>query len=621
MCGICGVYSLKETVRHDRLIGMRDLMFYRGPDDSGVFFSETGQVGLGHRRLSIIDIIGGTQPMRSACGRYIIVYNGEIYNYIELKKRLKDLYPFRTNSDTEVLLASFVVWGLDCLAELNGMFAFALYDIKENRLILARDPAGIKPLYYYYNSDRFLFASEIKCILAYDKDAVYPDFSGIVDYLTFQYTLGDKTLFKDIKKLQPGEWLSIDVEGIKREKYFRYEFESDDKDFDATTDEFERFFKDSVRIQLRSDVPLGCHLSGGVDTGLITSEAAGRLNGDIDTFTAGFKEGGVFDDTEFASITAKFTSTRQHVVFPDKNDFLELFQKLIWHMDEPAAGEGMFPQYCVSKLAAEHVKVVLGGQGADELYGGYTRYYLHLWLTAMTRRVLGKAPEPGQDIPDLIPFLPQLKKYWPLWSKVMNGKPFPSEEELFFRTISRCPDLSDVLSSEALEALNGYSPKEEFTKIFNMPDKSVGTLNRILHFETTQWLPALLHVEDRMSMACSLESRVPFLDTRILSLAFRTPGRIKMFNGQIKSILRAIAAKRLPKSIYSRQDKIGFPVPIHSWGIDKEIQTIVGKVPQDLEKLFRPDYIEACFNPAGPGDRKLWGWLCLATWWKTFIGE
>lgn len=621
MCGLCGAYFYRGLVDRESLTKMRDIMSYRGPDSAGLYISSDGAVGLGHRRLSIIDLSqAANQPMVSPDGRYRIVLNGEIYNYLELREELKRRYQFRTSSDTEVLLACFSLYGLDCLAMFNGMFALAVYDAVERRLILARDPAGVKPLYYLHRPDRLLFSSEIKGILAYDDERGSPDFQGLADYLTFQYTLDDKTMFKGINKLAPGTWLTAGPNGLRQGRYFEIEFNPVFRSYDEAVQEFEIIFSDSIRLQLRSDVPLGCHLSGGLDTGLIAGEAVRQLDGPLEAFSAGFKEGGIFDDTAAARITADHLSLKHHIIYPDKSEFLALLGKLIWHMDEPAAGEGLFPQYCVSELAVQRVKVVLGGQGADELFGGYVRYFLHLWLTAITQRVLDHPAPQEFDLPNLTPSLPLLKDYWPLWQQVMNGSPFPDEEELFFRSIWRCPDLSEVLSPEAYhQALDGYSPREAFGDIFKRPPATASSLDKILFFETTQWLPALLQVEDRMSMAHSLESRVPFLDPRLMKYAFKTPGEHKMRDGQTKSLIRTAASRQLPEAIYTRKAKIGFPVPIHSWDLGRKLPDLLGELPADFQALFQPGYLKACMAPSTAVDRRLWGWLCLALWWKNYI--
>jgi len=620
MCGICGVILRQGLVDSAMIERMRDIMAYRGPDDCGLFVSKDRRVGLGHRRLSIIDLATGTQPMTCAFGCHTIVFNGEIYNYLELKAEFED-YPFRTGSDTEVILAAYERHGSDSLNTLNGMFAFAIHDARSGSLLLARDSAGIKPLYYYDGPEGFFFASEIKAILAGLGRKLPPDLRGVADYLTFQYTLDDRTMFQSVRKLAPGHWLRVDVQGLSQGRFFEYDFSRPEIRYEDAVESFDAIFTDAVRIQLRADVPVGCHLSGGLDTGLIAAKASRLLGGSLQAFTAGFAEGGIYDDTAYALITARHVGAEPHVVHPTREQLIEMLPKLLWHMDEPAAGEGLFPQYCVSRLAASQVKVVLGGQGADETQGGYIRYFLLLWLRAMTRAVHGQATAGDAfDLETLAPCLPQLKNYWPLWRQAIQGAPWPDAGELLYRMIVRAPALENMLVPEALRALDGYSPRAGFDVIFSRPGPNVDDLDKVLYFETTQWLPALLQVEDRMSMACSLESRVPFLDTRLLRMAFRMPGRIKMRDGRTKSLLREVAARELPEAIHARRDKIGFPVPLAAWGGQELMRELLGEVPAELAGMFRQDYLNACMGSGTPGDRRLWGLLCLSLWWKTFIG-
>jgi len=510
--------------------------------------------------------------------------------------------------------------GPDCLAQLNGMFALALYDSREKTLLLARDPAGIKPLYYRRQGREFLFASEVKALLAYHEEKGRPHLPGIADYFVFQYTLGTKTMFSGVEKLSPGEWMRVsDDLSVSRGRHFTLDFEKNHTGFQEAAQEFESLFASSVRLQIRSDVPLGVHLSGGLDTGIIAYETSRLLTGGVDAFSAKFAEGGVYDDTKFAGLTAAHVKARLHVVEPSREDFVLLLPELIRCMDEPAAGEGLFPQYCVSRRAASTVKVILGGQGADELLGGYARYYLFLWMSAMRREVLGQPPIPGFGVSDMSPFLPQLRNYWPLMAQVTEGPVFPDDDELFFRMIRRCASLDTVMSQEAIDALGGYSPRNEFSRLFNAPGPDVEPLDKALYFETTQWLPALLQVEDRMSMACSLESRVPFLDPHIIRFAFRTPGPLKMRHGRTKSLVREAAKRRLPNAISNRHDKIGFPVPLGKWGLRDALPELLGDLPAEFSGLLRPEYVSSCLDGGGLGDRRFWGWLCLALWWKIFI--
>jgi len=619
MCGICGVCLKEERVNREKLLKMRDIMTYRGPDDKGLFVDDN--IGLGHRRLNIIDLKTGHQPMTNEDGSIIIVYNGEIYNYIELKENyLKDKHTFKTKSDTEVIIHLYEDYGYDCVNMLNGMFAFAILDKRKNLLFLARDPFGIKPLYYKFKDGDFLFASEIKAILEYENTKAEPDYKSIYDYLTFQYVLGEKTFFKGIRKLQPGHYIVFSEDRLNIKKYWdvleSYDFSKNEEEF---ADELYTLLKDSVRIQLRSDVPLGAHLSGGIDTGAAVCLASNISDNTIKTFTAGFEEGGIYDDTYFAKITSQFAGTDHYEIFPDYNDFISIFDKLMWHLDEPVAAPGLFPQYCVSKLASEKVKVVLGGQGSDETIGGYTRYYI-IYLEQAIKEAIYKTNSLHIPLEDLIKNLYQLKKYKPLLSFYFKENLFGEPDERYFRLIDRLEHKDELLTGDFLSEVKGYSSFEEYRKIFNKYDFEL--LNKILYYELMAWLPALLQVEDRMSMACSLESRVPFLDKRIAELAFKIPSNIKFKNGITKYILRKSLNGKIPDEILWRTDKLGFPVPLKEW-FDSVLRKFINDKLLSEKSLnrgiFKPDKIKGMIEGEKKFDRSLWGMLCIESWFENFV--
>ncbi len=619
MCGICGIRLGSSRVDKGKLIRMRDLLTYRGPDDEGLYIDEN--IGLGHRRLNIIDLETGDQPMMNHDESIVIIYNGEIYNYIELREELIGAgHKFRTKSDTEVIIQLYEEYGFDCVNKLNGMFAFAIWDKNKRHLFLARDHFGIKPLYYKFNNGDLFFASEIKAILEYEGKKAEPNFMAIYDYLTFQYVLEDKTFFKGINKLLPGHYMVINNNGVRVEKYWDIEC---GYDFDKSEEEFAGelydLLRDSVRIQLRSDVPLGAHLSGGVDTGAAVCLSSDLLDNRIKTFTAGFEEGGIYDDTHFARITSKYADTEHFERFPDHNDFLGLFDKLIWHLDEPVAAPGLFPQYEVSKLASSNVKVVLGGQGSDETLGGYTRYYIIYLEQAIKESISGKN---SLHIPlqDIIRNLSQLKNYNPLLSFYFKENLFGDPDSRYFRLINRLENKDELVTGDFLSEVGDYSSFDTFSGIFNKY-KDFELLNKILYFETTAWLPALLQVEDRMSMACSLESRVPFLDKRIVELAFSMPSNIKFRDGATKYILRKALDGKMPGEILWRTDKLGFPVPIKEWS-DSVLRNYIKDKLMDGKAMkhgvFRQEKIKEMIEGEKTFDRTLWGVMCIESWFENF---
>ena len=396
-------------------------------------------------------------------------------------------------------------------------------------------------------------------------------------------------------------------------------------DFARTEDEFAvelaYLLEDSVRLQLRSDVPLGAHLSGGIDTGTITSIASNILNNKVTTFTAGFTEGGIYDDNDWAEITSGHCNTNHMVTYPTAQDFEQLFSQLIWHLDEPVAAPGIFPQYCVSGLAKKNVTVVLGGQGSDELLGGYTRYLIIYLEQALKQSIFNNNNSLHMSLTDLLPNLSQLKTYQPLMTYYLNDNLFGNPDSRYFRLVLRNERISELVSPEINKMAGGYSTFDTFREIFNkVPDFEL--LNKILYYEMKAWLPALLQVEDRMSMAWSLESRVPFLDTRIAELAFSMPSSVKFKGGITKYILRKAVDGKLPKEILWRTDKLGFPVPLKKWFQSELKPFLEGSLLSKASlnrNIFRKDVVQSVMQQNGEFDRVLWGLLCMESWFSVFL--
>lgn len=627
MCGICGVYNFnkEKQVEHLALKRMCDILKHRGPDDEGFYLRKN--IGFGHRRLSVIDIESGHQPMPNEDNTVWIVQNGEIYNYLELRENLIFKgHRFKTSSDTEVIIHLYEELGVDCVDKLNGMFAFAIWDSRKKILFLARDRLGIKPLYYYFDREKFIFASEIKAILkGYGiKPELNPE--GLNDYLAFQFCIGDKTLFKGIKKLLPGHTLIIKDRDIKTKKYWDLEFNID-------TGHTENYFrkklmaliKDSVRLNLRSDVSVGAHLSGGIDSSTVTCCASSFLGGQLNTFTGVFREGKEFDETYYARRVSKFTKARYRQVYINPQDFIKSFPKLIYLLDEPVAGPGVIPQYFVSKLASENVKVVLGGQGGDEVFGGYTRYLI-LYLEECMRGSILETQQRGKFVATLssiLPNLPQLRGYEPLMQYFFKDGLFDSMDKRYFKLIRRDADMDGLISKDVFSVKRHYAPFVEFQRIFNQPGIS-SLINKMTNFDIKTLLPALLHVEDRMSMGVSLESRVPLLDHRIVELAASIAPTTKFKGGQAKYILKQAVKNILPKEILNRKDKMGFPVPFSEW-CKGPLKSFVREMLTDTKTkkrgIFNIKNIERCLESERRYGRTIWGILCLEMWFRTFIDD
>lgn len=626
MCGIFGIlnFDRQNTVEQSALRLMGRVLHHRGPDDEG--YHVDGNLGLGHKRLSVIDLSSrGRQPMSDKDRRLWVTYNGEIYNHLELRQSLETSnYPFRSRTDTEVLLPLYDKHGVQCVDYLNGMFAFAIWDQVARRLFLARDPFGIKPLYYRLTADRLVFASEVKAIVALERDQTALNSRGLADYLTFQYGIGDETLFEGVNKLLPGHSMVVEQDGSHAiDRYWDFRYDKQDLTEEAAREQTHALLEDSVRLQLRSDVPVGCHLSGGIDSGSISVMASRMSGASVRTFTAGFAEGGLFDDTEFARLTADHARSIHSEIYPSPTDFSDSFERLIWFLDEPVAASGSFPQFCVSKLASESVKVVLGGQGADEVFGGYARYYLLHLSAALSAGIEGAGSNHGSgfSMSDLAPNLSQLRSYRPMMSSFLRDGIFDDVEAQYYRLIRRQHDVSGLLSPDVAGSQGGYEPYEAFRQLFNEPG-AVSLLDKVLHFEMSAWLPALLQVEDRTSMAWSLESRVPFLDKRLVEFGFSLPVKTKFAGGRLKHILREAVRETIPVEIQERKDKLGFPVPLSAWFAgplrDWLHDTLLSRRARE-RGILRPGAIEAAVSSDSQFDRSLWGILCLEMWCRLFL--
>ena len=631
MCGICGILSTPENLgeRERNVVDeMKARILHRGPDGEGTHVSDFAV--LGHRRLAIIDLEHGQQPMATPDGRFVLVFNGEIYNYLELRRELMaEGVEFLTESDTEVLLQLLVREREKALAKLNGMFAFVFLDVASGEWLMARDQFGIKPLYYANTpSGQLLFASEIKALLAHPEMKAEVNPVGLNHYLTFQFCLTGETLFKNVHALEPGHYFTgRGGFGARMARYWDADFtvdeDSDERNF---TDRLRHLLEDSVRLQLRSDVPVGCHLSGGLDSSSITCLASQRLEGPAQVFTGKFAEGAEYDESRHAHSVADHVGAVMNEIMPTADDFVEYLPSIIRALDEPVAGPGVFPQFMVSKLAVERVKVVLGGQGGDEIFGGYARYMLG-YLEQALKGSIYETQEEGKHLVGLgsiIPNLPLLKAYVPLMKHFWREGLFDEMDARYFRLIDRSPDLEDLLTADALAGLDRQRTFEEFRNLFNHPDTK-SYINKMTHFDFKTLLPALLQVEDRVSMAVSLESRVPLLDTRIMELVASAPPAIKFAGGETKALLKKAVTGSVPDAILQRKDKMGFPVPLGDWvkgGVARDFVNDVLLSQASLERgLFNREALEKMTSRQGVGGRRFWGALCLELWHRTYIDE
>lgn len=550
----------------------------------------------------------------------VICYNGEIYNYIELRESLEQYWTFKTQSDTETVLAAYARWGTGCLDHLRGMFAFAIWD--KDRLFAARDRFGIKPFYYTVVDGVFYFASEMKALLPMLPDiATDPD--ALAEYLTLQYTLGAKTLFKGIHALPPGHALLVKNGEIRVFRYWDVHY---DIDWSHTPrwfgNEMRDRLADSVKMHLRSDVPVGAYISGGIDSSLIGIMAGREATSGKVGFHGKFTEFPGYDESAYAEAACRMGGIDLHQIDITANDFRDNIEKVIYHLDTPVAGPGSFPQYMVSELASRHVKVVLGGQGGDEIFGGYARYLIAYLEQALKASIDGTQRSGNFVVTpeSIIPHLTVLQEYKPLIRQLFSRGLFGPLDERYFRLIDRSADMQGEVDWAALDIGSVF---ERFQAIFNSEAnvKKTAYFDAMTHFDFKCLLPALLQVEDRMSMAHGLESRVPLLDHSVVEFAATIPADIKFKGGQMKHFIKSTFDADLPTTLMQRRDKMGFPVPLKEW-FSGELRDLVGDVfatqKNRHRQFFNAEAILANFDKAERFSRKTWGLLSLELWQQLF---
>lgn len=624
MCGISGIVHLngKQIPQMCQYLEiMNKIQEHRGPDGEGIWVHEHKNVGMAHRRLSIIELSElGHQPMKSESGNWIC-FNGEIYNYLELKQEIgRD--KFRTNSDTEVILKAYDKWGEECVNHFRGMFAFALWDEKKQILFCARDRFGIKPFYYAIENNVMYFASEMKALLPFMKE-ITTDMEGFKDYLTFQFCLGDKTLFKGIHELEPAHVMIISREDINIHRYWQVYYDLDWYHTDQYfMDKLDEVLMDSVKYHVRSDVPIGGYVSGGVDSSALSAIASEIVGGDnFNGFVGKFDEGRAYDESQYAVDVAAGHGFKLYQRLITSKDFVANIDRVIYHLDMPIAGPGSFCQYMIAETASNHRKVVLGGQGGDEIFGGYTRYLIAYFEQCIKGAIDGTMNS-GKFIvtyQSIIPNLVCLKNYKPMLKEFWSEGLFEQEDRRYYKLINRSSAIMDCVR---MEHCGNYSSFENFEKIFNSNNVNNSSyFDRMTHFDFKTLLPALLQVEDRMSMAHGLESRVPLLDHRLIELAATIPANFKLKDGDMKHIFKQIANKYLPESIKNRTDKMGFPIPLNQW-MKGELRDYVhdilgssnalGRDLIDNRKVLERIDMEPAFG------RNIWGMLSLELWQKCF---
>ena len=579
MCGIVGIVNKNVNRPCDisSLISMRDLLFYRGPDDKGLHVD--GNIGLGHRRLSIIDLNSGHQPMTNEDDSLWIVYNGEIYNFKSLREDLvKRGHIFRTKTDTEVILHLYEEKGNDCVKDLNGMFAFAIWDERNRTLLLARDRMGIKPLYYVQTENAFLFASEIKSLFESRELQAECNDEAILEYLVFRDVAGEGTLFKNVRRLLPGHTLRLLDDRIQIQQYwtvFPLDIRNDIK-FDQAVEELTFLIEDAVKIRMMSDVPLGTFCSGGIDSSLVTAIAAQFVNSPINTFSVGFHEK-KFDESSYAQLVSGQYATTHHELKLDNEEFANLLPQAIWHNDEPLHFENSVQIYSLSKLTKKNVTVVLTGEGADELFAGYPRFQIpgllarYQQMPAVLRNFIWKASTLFKD--HRVEKMKNNLKYTSYDSLLYNAGLF--DKEFLFSVFTNNHGRIEFPYREGV--LN------------EVISRNSDIVSKVCLLDQHMYLVSLLNRQDKMSMAASVESRVPFLDYRIVEFSNSLPVEFKVKRFKGKHILRKMARKYLPKQVINRK-KSGFGVPVGQWM--RENQGLGGLVKNITAESGFPDYLD-----------------------------
>lgn len=601
MCGIAGFIG-KDKNKKKILKAMCDRIAHRGPDAEGFYVK--GDVALGQRRLSIIDLEGGKQPMFSEDGKLVIVFNGEIYNYKDLKKELKE-YPFQTESDTEVLIYGYRKWGYDLPNHLRGMFSFALYDMEEKTLFCARDHFGIKPFYYYYNDGTFMFASEIKAFLDHPKFEKKFNESLIAPYLSFSFTPTTETFFEGVKRLDAGNYLTYKDGQINIERYFDLTFPIEEKDYDKTVEEIGKVMEDSTRHHMISDVEVGSFLSSGIDSSYLVSLARPDK-----TYTVGY-DIPRYNEIDYAKDLTdklKINNTSKKIT---KEEYMKVLDKIMYHMDEPASDPAVVALYFVANLASKDVKVVLSGEGADEFFGGYNYY----------------REEVDYSFYNKIPFFIRhgISKFCSLFPPV-RGINFLVRrgEKLEDSYIGVNKVWNDKEIKKLLKEPVTIQNKEITKPVF---DKFKGQSNivKMQAIDINFWLMKdILQKADRMTMANSLEGRVPFIDREVFKIASSLPLNYKVTKENTKVALRDAAKKVIPNESYKKK-KLGFPVPIRDWMREDDVYKEIKKAfnSKVCKKYFDKDILIKMLDEHKEGKkdnyRKVWNVYCFIKWYNVFF--
>ena len=626
MCGICGKlnFDRDNEVSQSLLKAMADSIVHRGPDDVGYYFS--GPIGLGFRRLSIIDLAGGHQPLSNEDGTVWIVFNGEIYNYQELREDLlKKGHVFRTKADTEAIVHLYEEYGEAGIQSLRGMFAFAIWDQNQQKLLLARDRVGIKPLYYGVTSQSVVFASEMKAILIDPqvKREILP--STIDRFLTFGYVPGEETLLKGIYKLPPASFMVVKNGKTEVKQYWDLHFSSSSVTLKDAEEQLLEILEQSVRLHMIADVPVGFLLSGGVDSTAMLSLASQKTDRPISSYTVGFANSGIADERPFARLAAEKYGSEHHEISISSKEFADFLPKYVWHMEEPVCEPPAVALYYVSKLARNYVKVLISGEGGDEAFAGYPNYRAMLWIERIKRMA---GPLKGglsgtlsllyklSGYQKLGNYLPLLKSSFDSYYYSRSSSPFR-----FFNAHSQELYSSDFSASTSKQ----YSVRP-VTQLLEQ-NRADDLLSRMLYVDTKTWLPDDLLVKaDKMTMANSVELRVPLLDHKLLEFAATLPSNFKVNGFSMKYIAKRCLRKQIPVEILERK-KAGFPVPYETW-LRTDLRDSVSDILLDRETIdrgyFKKSAIEKLVrnnSETGGYAKEIFSLVVLELWHREFLSN
>jgi asparagine synthase (glutamine-hydrolysing) len=640
VCGIAGIVAVDrlEPDTQSRTLRMRDAIAHRGPDEAGLHCDR--HAALAHRRLSIVDLSTGQQPLANEDGTIWISFNGEIYNHGRIRADLEAHgHVYRTKSDTETIVHAYEQWGEACVHRFRGMFAFAIWDGPKRRLLLVRDRLGIKPLYWCRAGQTLVFASEIKAILASGLVEPRPNYAVLPEVLSTRYTSGEATLFKGIYKLLPGHLLVFERGEVATRQYWDVPRRSAEASRSTCTqerepsgernpvDRFRELLEESVRLRLMSDVPLGMFLSGGIDSSAIAALMARMIDRPLKTFSVAFKDR-AFNELEYARAVARAIHADAHEIVIDGGDFFGALPKLVWHEDEPIAHPSSIPLYFVSALARRQVTVVLTGEGSDELLAGYGKYPRAAWnwrAGGVYERVM-PAVLRGSIARGLVPRLPRpLARYATRSFLAVDRSP----ASMFFDNFAaiRLADQRQLLSPDLRASITGANAYGASLAYFHAPNGASTLLDRLLYADIKTYLVELLMKQDQMSMATSIESRVPFLDHELVEFAAALPDSWKLQGWTTKRVLREAMKGLLPASILARP-KMGFPVPFSDW-TRRAWNAVVREVLLDRRSrqrgILEPHAVDALLRAhaagATDGGDRLWSLLNLELWHRTFIDK